>query len=71
MYVLVSGVQGLDNITGVIRRSSSGGVVIEVDNAGCYEEVLAYAYGEDGATGNVPVRTRINIRVCRFGCKCA
>lgn len=63
-YVLVSGVDGLENVTGVIDRNSTA--TIEVSDIGCYGEVLAYGYGEDGATDTLPIRTRILLEVCTF-----
>ena len=56
-YVLVSRVEGVENVTGFIERDSNG-VAREVANIGCYSEVLAY----DHTTINkiLPVRTRIN-----------
>ncbi len=41
VFILVSGVEGVANITGILNRTSSEGVRIEVPNIGCYREVLA------------------------------
>ena len=41
VYVLVSGEEGVENVTGFIERDSNG-VTLEVANIGCYREVLAY-----------------------------
>ena len=41
VYVLVSGEEGVENVTGFIERDSNG-VTLEVANIGCYSEVLAY-----------------------------
>ena len=56
VYVLVSGVEGVENVTGFIERDSNG-VTLEVANIGCYSEVLAY----DNSTGSLPVRTNISL----------
>lgn len=67
-YVIVSAVQGLDSTTGVVARNSSS--IIELANAGCYDEVVAYDYGDygEGTTSNtVSIRASINLGgVCRF-----
>ena len=57
VYVLVSRVEGVENVTGFIERDSNG-VTLEVANIGCYSEVLAY----ENTTINeiLPVRTSIN-----------
>ena len=54
VYVLVSGEEGVENVTGFIERDSNG-VTLEVANIGCYSEVLAY----DNSTGSIPVKTNI------------
>lgn len=54
VYVLVSGEEGVENITGTIKRNSTG-VSIVVANIGCYREVLAYA----NTTDALPVRESI------------
>lgn len=50
-YVLVTGVEGVQNITGSIDRNSFG----LVTNIGCYREVLAYV-------NTLPIRARIDER---------
>ena len=59
VYVLVSGEEGVENVTGFIERDSNG-VTIEVANIGCHSEVLAY----DDSTGSLPVRTNISKETC-------
>ena len=54
VYVLVSVEEGVENVTGFIKRDSNG-VTLEVANIGCYSEVLAY----DNSTGSIPVKTNI------------
>ena len=59
VYILVSGEEGVRNVTGFIERDSNG-VTLEVANIGCYSEVLAY----DDSTGSLPVRTNISKEAC-------
>ncbi len=59
VFILVSGVEGVANITGIINRTSSQGVRIEVPNIGCYREVLAFDLKSDNTTGTLPVRGSI------------
>ncbi len=47
------------NITGIINRTNSEGVRIEVPNIGCYREVLAFDLESDNTTGTLPVRGSI------------
>ena len=56
VYVLVSGEEGVENVTGFIERDSNG-VTLEVANIGCYSEVLAY----DNSSGSLPVTTNISL----------
>ena len=55
VYILVSRVEGVENVTGFIERDSDG-VTLEVANIGCYSEVLAY---ENTTNEIIPVRTNI------------
>ena len=48
----------VENVTGFIERDSNG-VTLEVDNIGCYSEVLAY-YN----ITRIPVRTSITNDTC-------
>ncbi len=66
VFILVSGVEGLANITGIINRTSSEGVRIEVPNIGNYREVLAFDVESDNTTGTLPVRG--SIESCPFLC---
>ncbi len=59
VFTLVSGVEGVANITGIINRTSSEGVRIEVPNIGSYREVLAFDLESDKTTGTLPVRGSI------------
>ena len=59
VYILVSGVEGVGNITGTIERTNSEGLVIELHNASCYSEVLAYDWERDNTTGSLPIRGQI------------
>ncbi len=59
VFILVSGVEGVANITGIINRTSSEGVRIEVPNIGSYREVLAFDLESDNTTGTLPVRGSI------------
>ena len=59
IYVLVSGEEGVENVTGFIERDSNG-VTLEMANIGCYSEVLAY----DDSIGSLPVRTNISSESC-------
>ena len=59
VYVLVSGEEGVENVTGFIERDING-VTLEVANIGCYSEVLAYDHG----TGSLPVNTNISNETC-------
>ena len=56
VYVLVSRVEGVENITGSIDRDTSGESIV-VANLGCYSEVLAYV----NITGGLPTRASVNI----------
>ncbi len=62
VFILVGGVEGVANITGIINRTSSEGVRIEVPNIGCYREVLAFDVESDNTTGTLPVRGSIEYR---------
>ena len=55
VYVLLSGEEGVENVTGFIERDTNG-VTLEVANIGCYSEVLAYY----NSTGSLPVSTNIS-----------
>ncbi len=59
VFTLVSGVEGVANITGIINRTSSEGVRIEVPNIGFYRKVLAFDLESDNTTGTLPVRGSI------------
>ena len=61
VYVLVSGEDGVENVTGFIE-SDSNGVTLEVVYIGCYSEVLAYDNTTTSTTTIeiLPVRTCIN-----------
>ena len=41
VYLLVSGVQGAENVTGVIERADSDGVTVELESVGCHDKVFA------------------------------
>ncbi len=62
VFILVSGVEGVINITGIINRISSEGVRIEVPNISSYREVLAFDLENDNTTGTLPVRGSIEYR---------
>ncbi len=66
VFILVGGVEGVANITGIINRTSSEGVKIEVPNIGNYREVLAFDLESDNTTGTLPVRG--SIEFCPFIC---
>ena len=59
VFILVGGVEGVVNITGIMNRTSSEGVLIVVPNIGCYREVLAFDLESDSTTGTLPVRGNI------------
>ncbi len=61
VFILVGGVEGVANITGIINRTSSEGVRIEVPNIGCYREVLAFDLESDNTTGTLPVRENVTL----------
>ncbi len=52
------------NITGIINRTSSEGVRIEVPNIGCYREVLAFDLESDNTTGTLRVRGNSTFSFC-------
>ena len=60
VYVLVSGEEGVENVTGLIERDSNG-VTLEVANIGYFSEVLAY---DIYSIEILPVRTNISIEAC-------
>ena len=65
VFILVGGVEGVANITGIINRTSSEGVLIDVPNIGCYREVLAFDLESDNTTGTLPVRRNItSVNIC-------
>ncbi len=64
VFILVGGVEGVANITGVINRTSSEGVRIEVPNISNYREVLAFDLESDNTTGILPVRGNITFDMC-------
>ncbi len=67
VFILVGGVEGVANITGIVDRTSSEGVRIEVPNIGCYREVLAFDLESDNTTGTLPIRgniTMITMDIC-------
>ncbi len=66
VFILVSGVEGVANITGIINRTSSQGVRIDVSNIGNYREVLAFDLEFDNTTGTLSVRG--SIESCPFLC---
>ena len=51
----MSSEEGVENVTGFIERDSNG-VTLEMDNIGCYSEVLAY----ENITGVLPFNKSIN-----------
>ena len=59
VYVLVSGEEGVENVTGFIERDSNG-VTLDVANIGSYSEVLAY----DDSIESLPVITSISNETC-------
>ena len=59
VYVLVSGEEGVENVTGFIERDSNG-VTLDVANIGSYSEVLAY----DNSIESLPVTTNISNETC-------
>ncbi len=61
VFILVGGVEGVANITGIVNRTSSEGVRIKVPNIGCYREVLAFDLESDNTTGTLPVRGNITM----------
>ena len=68
VYVLVSGEEGVENVTGFIERDSNG-VTLEVANIGCYSEVLAYRSQYQLAasiTSEISYVPSVQVRVC--GC---
>ena len=67
MYVLVSELEELKNITGVIDRNNAEGAIYDLADIGCYDDLLAYGYhDEDGRTGNLPIVLETDLRVCRI-----
>ena len=62
VYILMSGKEGVKNVTGFIERDSNG---LEVANIGCYSEVLAH----ENITDVLPVSKIINtiIDTCTNG----
>ncbi len=64
VFILVSGVEGLANITGIINRTSSEGVRIEVPNIGSFREVLAFDLESDNTTDILPLRGNIKFDMC-------
>ncbi len=63
VFILVSGVEGVANITGIINRTSSEGVRIEVPNIS-YREVLTFDLESDNTNGTLPVRGNITFDMC-------
>ena len=59
VYILVSGEEGVENVTGFIERDSTG-VTLEVANIGSYSEVLAY----DDSIESLPITTNISNGTC-------
>ncbi len=64
VFILVGGVEGVANITGIINRTSSEGVRIEVPNIGNYSEVLAFDLESDNTTDMLPLRGNITFDMC-------
>ncbi len=64
VFILVSGVEGVANITGIINRTSSEGVRIEIPNIGNYREMLAFDLESDNTTGTLPLRGNITFDMC-------
>lgn len=72
VFVLVSTVEWVEDAFGVIEGVASGRVVVFLQNAGCYGEVLAFDLGDDNSsvfiarasnmtTDNISVAARTNI----------
>ena len=67
VYTLVSKIEKINNITGIINRTSLG-VLIDIPDAGCYEIILAYDWESDNTTGTLPIRGVINYDgPCKIG----
>ncbi len=64
VFILVGGEEGVANITGIINRTSSEGVRIEVPNIGSYREVLAFDLENDNTTDILPLRGNITFDMC-------
>ncbi len=64
VFILVDGVEGVANITGIINRTSSEGVRIEVPNIDHYREVLAFDLESDNTTDILPLRGNITFDMC-------
>jgi hypothetical protein len=57
VYILVSGIEGVVNITGSMNRNDSSGVLLLIPNIGCYSEVVVFTIN---VTDALPIRESIN-----------
>ncbi len=69
VFILVGGVEGVANITGIINRTSSEGVRIEVPNISNYRKMLAFDLESDNTTGTLPVRGSIKTSFFHVPCR--
>ena len=60
VFILVGGVEGVANITGIINRTSSEGVLIEVSNISYYREVLAFDLESDSTLGDLSISVGVS-----------
>ena len=60
VYTLVSNKKEVSDLSGTLKRTSLGGMVVEIPNVGCYREVLAYDLERDNTTGTLPIRGEVN-----------
>ncbi len=55
VYILVSGMEGVGNVTGTIERGNSGGVSIKLLDIPDFIELLAFDWEQDNRTGNITI----------------